>query len=106
MVVGIRPSSIRLGTSGIPARVDLIENLGDALLVDLRLDDNIIRARVGTDMPCREGDTAFFSADPSHLHLFAADTRGASTRCNCDQPANILYQGKTMNGGKRQSRTS
>ena len=75
VVVGIRPSSIRLGTSGIPARVDLIENLGDALLVDLRLDDNIIRARVGTDMPCREGDTAFFSADPSHLHLFAADTR-------------------------------
>jgi len=51
VIVGIRPSSIRLGPAGIAARVDLIENLGDALLVDLRLDDNIIRARVGTICP-------------------------------------------------------
>jgi ABC-type sugar transport system ATPase subunit len=75
VVAGIRPSSIRLGTSGIPARIDLIENLGDALLVDLRLNDEIVRARVGTDLAAREGDTVFFSADPAHVHLFAADSR-------------------------------
>jgi ABC-type sugar transport system ATPase subunit len=74
VVVGIRPSSIRLSETGIPARIDLIENLGDALLVDLRLDDNLVRARVGTELTAREGDTVFFSADRSHIHLFAADT--------------------------------
>ena len=75
VIVGIRPSSIRLGSTGIPARIDLIENLGDALLVDLRLDEDIIRARVGTDLLSSEGDTVFFSADPAQVHLFAADTR-------------------------------
>jgi len=75
VVVGIRPSAIRLGSTGIPARIDLIENLGDALLVDLRLGDDIIRAKVGADLQAAEGDTVLFSAEPAHIHLFAADTR-------------------------------
>ena len=74
VVVGIRPSSIRISQTGIPARIDLIENLGDALLVDLNVYDDLVRAKVDTELTAREGDTVFLSADPSHIHLFAADT--------------------------------
>ena len=75
VIAGIRPSAVRLGASGIPARIDLIENLGDALLFDLGLDQMTIRARTGTEVASREGDSVFFSADPAQIHLFDADTR-------------------------------
>ena len=74
VLAGIRPSVIRVGQGGIPARVDLVENLGDALLLDLNLGDNIIRARVGPDFATREGDLVTFSTEPSNVHLFAADS--------------------------------
>jgi ABC-type sugar transport system ATPase subunit len=75
VIAGIRPSSLRLGTSGIPARVDLIENLGDGLLLDLSLDQMTIRARTGTEISSREGESVLFTADPAHVHLFDAETR-------------------------------
>ena len=75
VIAGIRPSSVRLGPSGIPARIDLIENLGDALLLDLSLDQMTIRARTGTEVTSREGESVFFSAEPTHVHLFDAETR-------------------------------
>jgi len=75
VIAGIRPSSVRLGPSGIPARIDLIENLGDALLLDLSLDQMTIRARTGTEVTSHEGESVFFSAEPTHVHLFDADTR-------------------------------
>jgi ABC-type sugar transport system ATPase subunit len=75
VIAGIRPSAIRLNGAGIPARVELIENLGDALLVDLNLDGQIIRARTGTDLGITEGEMVHFSAERPHVHLFDAETR-------------------------------
>jgi ABC-type sugar transport system ATPase subunit len=66
---------VRIGPSGIPARIDLIENLGDALLLDLSLDQMTIRARTGTEATPREGESVFFSAEPTQVHLFDAETR-------------------------------
>jgi ABC-type sugar transport system ATPase subunit len=75
VIAGIRPSSVRLGQTGIPARIDLIENLGDAFLVDLTLHEMTIRARTGIEMASREGEMVSFAADPSSVHLFDAETR-------------------------------
>jgi ABC-type sugar transport system ATPase subunit len=75
VIAGIRPSSVWLGRTGIPARIDLIENLGDAFLFDLTLQGMTIRARTGIEMASREGELVSFSADPSSVHLFDAETR-------------------------------
>jgi ABC-type sugar transport system ATPase subunit len=74
VIVGIRPSYLQLGQTGIPARVDLIENLGDALLIDLNYAGSTLRARTSTEAAIREGDAVFFTARPDHVHLFDADT--------------------------------
>ena len=75
VIAGIRPSSVRLGASGIPARIDLIENLGDTVLLDLKMDEIMIRAQTSAELASREGDSVLFSAEPTHVHLFDADTR-------------------------------
>jgi ABC-type sugar transport system ATPase subunit len=75
VIAGIRPSSVRLGPSGIPARIDLIENLGDTVLLDLKLDETMIRAQTSAELISREGDSVFFSAEPARVHLFDTDTR-------------------------------
>jgi ABC-type sugar transport system ATPase subunit len=74
VIVGIRPSYLQLGQTGIPARVDLIENLGDALLIDLNYAGSTLRARTSTEAAIREGDAVFFTARPDQVHLFDADT--------------------------------
>jgi ABC-type sugar transport system ATPase subunit len=75
VIVGLRPSAVKLGQSGIPTRIDLIENLGDAFLVDLDLNGSTIRARTETKITFREGDPIHFSSDPSDVHLFDAGSR-------------------------------
>ena len=75
VIVGVRPSALRLGPEGIPARVDLVENLGDSAVLDLDLAGTAMRARVSEDAIPREGDTVHVTARPQDLHLFDADTR-------------------------------
>ena len=75
LVVGIRPGAVRMVPDGIPATVELIEDLGDSVILDLDCGGTPIRARVSDgDIP-REGQTITVTARPQDIHLFDATTR-------------------------------
>jgi ABC-type sugar transport system ATPase subunit len=74
VVVGIRPSALRIAPEGLKARVDLIEDLGDTAILDLDCKGMTIRMRAGENIP-REGDEIAITARPNDIHLFDPTTR-------------------------------
>ena len=75
VVVGIRPGAIRIAANGIPATVDLVEDLGDTAILDLDCGGTAIRARVSDgDIP-GEGAKLSITARAHDIHLFDASTR-------------------------------
>jgi ABC-type sugar transport system ATPase subunit len=72
VIAGIRPSALRLALAGIPATVELVENLGDEAVLDLLVAGHPMRARVGEDRIPGEGETVFVTARPQDIHLFDA----------------------------------
>jgi ABC-type sugar transport system ATPase subunit len=75
VVVGIRPSAVRIGPEGIPATVELVEDLGDTAVLDLDCAGTSIRARVSDGPVPGEGETIFVTARPEDIHLFDAASR-------------------------------
>jgi ABC-type sugar transport system ATPase subunit len=75
VVAGIRPGALRIAANGIPAHVDLIENLGDTVVLDLDCSGTPMRMRIGDDAIPAEGDTILISAQPRDIHLFDPTTR-------------------------------
>jgi ABC-type sugar transport system ATPase subunit len=75
VVAGIRPSALRLVPAGIPATVELVENFGDAVVLDLLVAGYSMRARVGESRIPNEGETVFVTARPDDVHLFDAASR-------------------------------
>jgi ABC-type sugar transport system ATPase subunit len=75
VVVGIRPSALRIAADGLKARVDLIEDLGDTAILDLDCAGTAIRMRVGDENIPREGDQIAITARASDIHLFDPTTR-------------------------------
>jgi ABC-type sugar transport system ATPase subunit len=75
VVVGIRPSAVRIVPDGIPATVELIEHLGDTAVLDLLAAGHSVRARVGDGRIPDEGETISVTARPEDIHLFDAATR-------------------------------
>jgi multiple sugar transport system ATP-binding protein/inositol-phosphate transport system ATP-binding protein len=75
VVVGIRPSALRIAPDGINARVDLIEDLGDTAVLDLDCAGTLIRVRFADDNIPREGDAVRVTARPEDIHLFDPMTR-------------------------------
>jgi ABC-type sugar transport system ATPase subunit len=75
IVVGIRPSAVRIGPEGIPATVELVEDLGDTAVLDLDCAGTSIRARVSDGPVPGEGETIFVAARPEDIHLFDAASR-------------------------------
>jgi ABC-type sugar transport system ATPase subunit len=72
VVIGIRPSAVRLESDGMPARVEQVENLGDTAILDIAFAGTTIRARVSDPAAYREGDSVFVRFDPKDIHLFDA----------------------------------
>ena len=70
VTVGIRPSAVRIGPDGIPARVELVEDLGDSAILDLDLAGTPVRSRVTDGRVPREGETIRIGAKPADVHLF------------------------------------
>jgi ABC-type sugar transport system ATPase subunit len=75
VVVGLRPSALRVVPDGIKARVDLVEDLGDTAVLDLDCAGTLIRVRVSTENIPREGDSISITARPEDIHLFDPTTR-------------------------------
>src|SRR5581483_5465945 len=56
ITLGVRPSALQLGESGIPAKVYLIENLGESSIVDLHVGEEIVKMRVDGRPAVHEGE--------------------------------------------------
>jgi ABC-type sugar transport system ATPase subunit len=70
VTLGIRPGDLRLGTTGIPARVEFVEDFGDSSIVNLEAAGQRVKLRAGELPPVREGEAVRLSFDPPAAHLF------------------------------------
>jgi ABC-type sugar transport system ATPase subunit len=75
VIVGIRPGAVRFEAGGMPAVVELVENLGETSVLDLDLSGTPIRARVSDGPVPREGDVVSITARRQDVHVFDAATR-------------------------------
>jgi len=70
VTLGLRPGAIKIAESGIPARIYLVEDLGDATILDLHVGDKLIKMRTGQRPDVREGDEIKLAFAAEAVHLF------------------------------------
>ncbi|MCP4629590.1 MAG: ABC transporter ATP-binding protein [bacterium] len=74
--VGIRPDKIKIATQstefGIKARVEVIEFLGEFLILTLSIDHTEIKVIIPPDFTVREQDDVWVWGEPDDIHLFDA----------------------------------
>jgi multiple sugar transport system ATP-binding protein len=74
VTLGVRPGAVRLAAHGLPAQVELLENLGDTTIVDLDAGNRRVKMRSEGRPDLREGDTVHLAFVPQAIHLFDATT--------------------------------
>ena len=72
VTLGVRPAALRIAPTGIPARVYLIEDLGDTTIVDLDVGGQIVKLRTDQRPDVREGDKVHVAF--AECHLFERDS--------------------------------
>ncbi|RZI66771.1 MAG: ABC transporter ATP-binding protein, partial [Variovorax sp.] len=70
VTLGVRPGDLRLAASGIPARVDFVEDFGDSSIVNLDAAGHRGKLRAGELPLVREGENVHLAFDPRAAHLF------------------------------------
>jgi ABC-type sugar transport system ATPase subunit len=70
ITLGVRPGDLRLGATGIPARVDFVEDFGDSSIVNLEAAGQRVKLRAGELPAVREGEGVHLSFDAAAAHLF------------------------------------
>ena len=73
VTLGVRPAALRIGASGLPARVELVEHMGDTTIVDLDVAGKPVKLRSDQAPPVREGDEVRVSFAAGAMHLFERD---------------------------------
>ena len=74
VVLGIRPAALRLAPNGLPARVDLVEDLGDFTIVDLDVGGEMVKLRTEHRPNVKEGERVHVAFAPDAGHLFDRET--------------------------------
>ena len=74
VVVGVRPSDLRLADGGLRARVEGVEHLGDNVIVDLVVDERLVKLKTDRPPMLREGEAVFVAFAPEDAHLFDAES--------------------------------
>ena len=77
VLFGIRPENIKLASSGIKAKVDVVEHLGSETIIYAEvagLESNVI-VKIPTDYDIVEGRELFLAFDMEKGHLFDATTK-------------------------------
>jgi ABC-type sugar transport system ATPase subunit len=70
VTLGVRPGALRLGSTGIAARVYLIERLGEGAIIDLEIGDRLVKMRTADAVHAHEGDSVRVSFAEDAVHLF------------------------------------
>jgi len=68
VVLGVRPSGVRLAADGLPATVTMSEALGEASYADLAVGELLVRAKV-SERPAERAQVRI-QLDPEALHVF------------------------------------
>ena len=70
----MRPSDLRLAAAGVAARIEMIEELGDTVVLDLRVGDQAVKLKADLKgdaaSRAREGELVHLAFDPASVHLF------------------------------------
>ena len=70
VTVGLRPGGLEIGSRGIPGRVYLVEDLGEHSIVDVQVEDHLVKVRMQHRPELREADPVHLGFEESALHLF------------------------------------
>src|SRR5690606_20731858 len=81
ITLGIRPGDLRIAQSGIPAQVELVEDLGDSVIAIMTVGVHQVKVRLGQYTRLGEGERVFLTFAPEPAHVFDRKTgeRLAST---------------------------
>lgn len=70
VTLGVRPGDLRIAQEGIAATVEFVEDLGDSVIVNLKVGEHRVKARRDQGPPLAEGQQVGLSFAPSAAHLF------------------------------------
>lgn len=74
VTLGVRPGDLRVTDHGIPARVELVEDLGDSVIAIASIGEHKVKIRLDPQERIEEGQHVFLSFAPSGAHLFDLQT--------------------------------
>ncbi|HKU86243.1 MAG TPA: ABC transporter ATP-binding protein, partial [Casimicrobiaceae bacterium] len=74
VTIGVRPAALRIAPAGLPARVYLVEDLGDTTIVDLDVAGQVIKLRTDQRPNVCEGDQVHVAIPADALHVFERDS--------------------------------
>jgi len=74
IVLGIRPADLRISATGLPARVERVEDLGDSSIVSLVAGDRLLKQKSDRLPSVREGEHVHVSFAPGTAHRFDQKT--------------------------------
>jgi ABC-type sugar transport system ATPase subunit len=70
VVLGVRPGDVVLASSGLPARVERVEDLGDSAIVSVTSGGKRFKLKGPAQPHARSADDVFLSFAPGAAHLF------------------------------------
>jgi multiple sugar transport system ATP-binding protein len=79
VTLGVRPAALRIAPTGLPARVYLVEDLGDTVIVDLDVGGQVVKLRTDQRPNVREGESVHIAFASDACHLFDADSGARRT---------------------------
>jgi ABC-type sugar transport system ATPase subunit len=74
VTVGVRPGDLRIADSGLPARVERVEDLGDSAIVSFVAGGNLLKQKTDRLPLAQEGDHVHVSFAPAAAHIFDRQT--------------------------------
>ena len=73
VMLGVRPSDLKLAPAGLPARLERVEDLGDSAIVSLRFKGQLLKLKTDRAPDIDAGQDVFLGFAPQAAHLFDAD---------------------------------
>ena len=70
VMLGVRPSDLRIGPNGLPARIERIEDLGDSAIMSLTSNGRPLKIKGDLQHAGTSGDSVFVNFAPASAHLF------------------------------------
>ena len=74
ITLGLRPNDLQIVPSGFAARIERIEDLGDAAIVSLKAQDRALKIKTAAPPSAGEGGEIQLGFAPTAAHLFDAET--------------------------------